>query len=433
MARTVAIGVQDFGTMIEKNYFYLDKTSFLKEWWENGDVVTLITRPRRFGKTLTMSMVEYFFSIKNAKMCSGKHHSNRNDPECGFSNRHFFGHLKIWEEKSYRELQGTFPVISLSFANIKGTDYETVKEKIYQQIVNLYKDNDFLVKDGFLQDEDAAFYHKISVTMNHAVSEMSLCQLCRYLYKYYQKKVIVLIDEYDTPMQEAYVYGYWEQLVEWMRGFFNAAFKTNPYLERGIMTGITRVSKESVFSDLNNLEVITTTSKKYETSFGFTEQEVFQALEEYGLKEKADEVKCWYDGFQFGETKSIYNPWSIIKYLDEREFAPYWANTSSNALIGKLIRRNDVSTKLIMEDLLHGGSFCTQLEEEVCFQDLDMKKSAVWSLLLASGYLKILRIVQNRRGRAEYVLSLTNKEVFMIFDAMAMAWFSNKNKNEIRD
>ena len=396
MKRTIAVGIQDFRTMIEKDYFYLDKTGFIKEWWENGDLVTLITRPRRFGKTLTMSMVEQFFSVRYSNMLSGR----------------LFEQLRIWKEEKFRKLQGTFPVIFLSFANIKGRDFETVKEKMYQQIVNLYQDNDF-----------------------QAVSELSLFQLCRYLYQYYGKKVILLLDEYDTPMQEAYVNGYWDQIVEFMRGFFHAAFKTNPYLERGILTGITRISKESVFSDLNNLEVVTTASKKYETAFGFTEQEVWQSLEEYGLQEKAQEVKRWYDGFRFGNTDSVYNPWSVIKYLDEKEFAPYWANTSSNGLIGKLIRKTDVSIKLIMEDLLHGGSFRTQLEEEVRFQDLDTKKSAVWSLLLASGYLKIKRTEQNRRGKKEYILSLTNKEVCMIFDAMVIAWFSNKrlDYNEFSD
>jgi hypothetical protein len=275
--------------MIEKDYFYLDKTGFIKEWWENGDLVTLITRPRRFGKTLTMSMVEQFFSVRYSNMLSGR----------------LFEQLRIWKEEKFRKLQGTFPVIFLSFANIKGRDFETVKEKMYQQIVNLYQDNDFLVKDGFLNGEDAAFYHRVSVSMNQAVSELSLFQLCRYLYQYYGKKVILLLDEYDTPMQEAYVNGYWDQIVEFMRGFFHAAFKTNPYLERGILTGITRISKESVFSDLNNLEVVTTASKKYETAFGFTEQEVWQSLEEYGLQEKAQEVKRWYDGFRFGNTDSV--------------------------------------------------------------------------------------------------------------------------------
>ena len=419
MKRTIAVGIQDFRTMIEKDYFYLDKTGFIKEWWENGDLVTLITRPRRFGKTLTMSMVEQFFSVRYSNMLSGR----------------LFEQLRIWKEEKFRKLQGTFPVIFLSFANIKGRDFETVKEKMYQQIVNLYQDNDFLVKDGFLNGEDAAFYHRVSVSMNQAVSELSLFQLCRYLYQYYGKKVILLLDEYDTPMQEAYVNGYWDQIVEFMRGFFHAAFKTNPYLERGILTGITRISKESVFSDLNNLEVVTTASKKYETAFGFTEQEVWQSLEEYGLQEKAQEVKRWYDGFRFGNTDSVYNPWSVIKYLDEKEFAPYWANTSSNGLIGKLIRKTDVSIKLIMEDLLHGGSFRTQLEEEVRFQDLDTKKSAVWSLLLASGYLKIKRTEQKKKKKKEYILSLTNKEVCMIFDAMVIAWFSNKrlDYNEFSD
>lgn len=247
--------------------------------------------------------------------------------------------------------------------------------------------------------------------------------------------MIILLDEYDTPMQEAYLNGYWDKLVEFMRGFFHAAFKTNTYLERGVMTGITRISKESVFSDLNHMEVITTTSCKDETVFGFTENEVFQALEEYGLSDRADEVKGWYDGFRFGNCDSIYNPWSVIQFLKKKKFAPYWANTSSNALAGAFIRRSDISIKIIMEDLLNGKSFHTQLDEEIIFKDLTKKKSAIWSLLLASGYLKVLRTIRNRRGKAEYVLSLTNTEVCMIFDDMATSWFSNENLeyNEFSD
>ena len=219
-------------------------------------------------------------------------------------------------------------------------------------------------------------------------------------------------------MQEAYVNGYWEKLVGFIRGLFHAAFKTNPYLELGIMTGITRISKESVFSDLNNLAAATVTSRKYETAFGFTEQEVLQALEEFQLSDQKEEVRRWYDGFKIGACGSIYNPWSITQFLDNREFKPYWANTSSNRLVTKLICKSGISIKLIMEELLQGNSFYTFMDEEIIYADLDTKKSAMWSLLLSSGYLKVLQTVKNRRGKTEYELSLTNMEAFMIFDEM---------------
>lgn len=408
MSRTIAIGEQDFSKIIEKNYFYIDKTNFIKDWWENGDTVTLITRPRRFGKTLAMSMVEHFFSIRSA---------GRSD---------LFKNLNIWKEETYRGLQGIYPVIFLSFAGIKGSDWETSKRKIYQLIINLYADHKFLVDSGFLKDEDEAFYKRITMGMNPADVEMSIGQLSRYLYMYYGKKVIILMDEYDTPMQEAYVNGYWDEASVFIRGLFNYTFKINPYLERGILTGITRVSKEFVFSDLNNLAVAAVISKKYAGAFGFSEQEVFQSLEEYGLQERADEVKRWYDGFRFGDLDSIYNPWSITQFLDTKEFKTYWANTSSNRLVGNLIHKSDTGTKIIMEDLLQGKSFFAQIEEEIIFSELDTKKSAVWSLLLASGYLKALRTVKNRRGKTEYELALTNKESISIFDEMVTGWFSNK-------
>ncbi len=410
MPRTIAIGEQDFSKIIEKDYFYIDKTNFIKEWWENGDAVTLITRPRRFGKTLAMSMADYFFSVR---------HAGRSD---------LFENLSIWREERYRKLQGTYPIIFLSFASVKADHYEMARKKISQLIVNLYRDHDFLVNSGFLRGEDIAFYNRVSADMDSADIENSIGQLSRYLGKYYKKNVIILLDEYDTPMQEAYVHGFWDQLVNLMRGLFNSAFKTNVYLERGIMTGITRVSKESVFSDLNNLEIVTTTSCKYEASFGFTREEVFRSLEEFGLQEKAEGVKQWYDGFRFGDCGSIYNPWSITQFLDKRKFQPYWANTSSNALVGKLIQESDRRVKMAVEDLIEGKSFRIIIDEQLVFYELDMNQDAVWSLLLASGYLKIIDFYHTdnefEEEPVEYGLMLTNYEITLVFQKMIRGWFA---------
>ena len=255
MARTVGIGIQNFDKIIENQYFYIDKTSFIKEWWESGDDVTLITRPRRFGKTLNMSMVEEFFSIDYAK---------RGD---------LFQGLSIWEEEKFRKMQGTYPVISLSFARIKETNYDDTRERILQIIRNLYIKFSFLKDSDVLEKADKAYFDRI---LGDKVSNPDLTaaiyQLSGYLYRYYGKKVIILLDEYDTPMQEAYVDGFLDELVGFTRSMFNSTFKTNPWLERAIMTGITRVSKESIFSDLNNLRVVTTTSEEYAESFGFTEK-----------------------------------------------------------------------------------------------------------------------------------------------------------------
>ena len=245
MARIIAIGCQDFQTIRENGYFYIDKTSFLSQWWESGDSVTLITRPRRFGKTLNMSMTELFFSIEHA----GK--------------GELFQGLSVWEREKFRALQGTYPVISLSFANVKENAYEKVRYRIYQILKDLYLQNRFLLEGDLLAPKEKEYFDRISETMNEEDATMALHYLASFLYRYYGKKVIILLDEYDTPMQEAYVNGYWDKLVSFTRSMFNSTFKTNPYLERAIMTGITRVSRESIFSDLNNLEVVTTTSEKY--------------------------------------------------------------------------------------------------------------------------------------------------------------------------
>ena len=268
MARTVAIGIQDFEKIIKNNYFYIDKTDFIREWWESGDDVTLINRPRRFGKTLNMSMLEHFFSVDYAK---------RSD---------LFEGLSIWENEKYRDFQGTYPVISLSFANIKERDYQTTRKKICHLLIKQYEKYSFILDSGLLGEKDKLYFERVSEEMDDSDASLALYQLSDFLHRYYGKNVIILLDEYDTPMQEAYVDGYWDELVAFTRNLFNSTFKTNPWLERGLMTGITRVSKESIFSDLNNLKVVTTTSDEYATSFGFTEEEVFNSLEECELREQ---------------------------------------------------------------------------------------------------------------------------------------------------
>ena len=415
MGKTIAIGVQDFNTLIERNYFYIDKTSFIKEWWDNGDTVTLITRPRRFGKTLTMSMVEQFFSMDYAK---------RGD---------LFQGLAIWEDEDYQKLQGTYPVISLSFANIKETNYANTRKKICQMIAKLYTKYTFLLKDDSMEKEDLDFFKRITVNMDDTDATMALHYLSNYLYRYCGRKVIILLDEYDTPMQEAYVNGYWQELAAFTKSMFNAAFKTNPWLERAIMTGITRVSKESIFSGLNNLKVVTTTSDSYATSFGFTEEEVFAALEENGMASEKEEVKRWYDGFIFGTHSDIYNPWSIVNFLDTGKYDTYWANTSSNSLVGKLLREGSRQIKGKFETLLQGGTIKTPIDEQVVYNQLDGEESAIWSLLLAGGYLKVLGYEHPERSEFDkktmYELTLTNYEVLRMFNAMVQGWFNRADED----
>jgi len=415
MARAIGIGNQDFEMIRRENYFYIDKTNFIREWWESGDSVTLITRPRRFGKTLNMSMLERFFSVKYA---------GRGD---------LFEGLSIWQEEKYRKLQGTYPVIVLSFADIKETSYRSAQKRICQLITNLYNQCDFLLDSGKLNEKEKGQYQSISADMEDYIAADSLRTLSDYLMRYYGKKVIILLDEYDTPMQEAYVNGYWGDLVGFTRSLFNATFKTNPYLERAVMTGVTRVSRESIFSDLNNLKVVTTTSEKYRECFGFTEEEVLAALEEYGLTSQKQHVKDWYDGFTFGNRKDIYNPWSIINFLDEKKVGAYWANTSSNRLVGKLLQEGNANIKKAFEDLLRGKSISVEIDEQIVYNQLKTKKNAVWSLLLASGYLKVNNfetyITEYGEWKENYELELTNFEVRVMFRSMVRDWFDSSSSN----
>ena len=410
MSVNVAIGVQDFSTLIENHYFYVDKTAFLKEWWDSGDSVTLITRPRRFGKTLTMSMTEQFFSME---------YTGRSD---------LFENLQIWKEEKYRNLQGTYPVISLSFANIKEPTYELTQKKICDLIAQLYFKFDFITESNALIKEEVNLYKKIMNHMDYVDATLSLNYLSGFLYKYYGKKVIILLDEYDTPMQEAFVDGYWDELVTFTRSLFNSTFKTNPALERGIMAGITLTNKEYIFSDLNNIKVITITSDEYADIFGFTEKEVFEALENQGLGSEKQKVKEWYDGFIFGEHRGIYNPWSILNFLDNGKFDTYWVNTSSNSLVGKLIREGNRSIKEKFERLLEDETTRTTLDEQIIYDQLNDNEQAVWNLLLTSGYLKVLSyekykdIPEGTEPRCQ--LALTNLEVKLMFYRMIHDWFA---------
>lgn len=410
--KKIAIGIQDFSSLIQNGYFYIDKTEFIREWWESGDSATLLNRPRRFGKTLNMSMVEQFFSLEYADQ--GK----------------LFEALSIWNHEKYRSLQGTFPVISLSFARVKEKNFQQTKDKIYEILTNLYVKFSYLRDSEKLTDTDRLFIDRIlKERMRDSDATSALYQLASFLYRHYGKKVIILLDEYDTPMQEAYVNGYWDDLAAFIRSLFNSTFKTNPYMERGILTGITTVSKESIFSDLNNLKVITLTSEEYADSFGFTQEEVFHALDAYGLTEKNELVKKWYDGFTIGKRKDIYNPWSILNFLDKRLLGTYWANTSSNSLISKLLREGNYKIKEKFEALLSDQTIFSVIDEQIVYNQLNGSEKAIFSLLLTSGYLRIISRESYEELSAQrmprYQLKLTNLEVKLMFQNMILDWFAD--------
>lgn len=410
---TVGIGKQNYESLIMSDCFYVDKTYFIKQWWESQDDVTLITRPRRFGKTLNMSMLNCFFSNK---------YMNRAD---------LFEKFEIWTDEKYRKLQGTYPVINLSFADVKDDNFKNAKNSIISVISDVYRTHSYLIETDEITDAEKGVFKALdaysnNTNINKEISEDVICRAIKnlsfLLERYYGKKVLIFLDEYDTPLQEAYLGGYWDEMVDFMRVFFNATFKTNPYLDRAIMTGITRISKESMFLDLNNLRIVSTTSNMYETCFGFTEDEVFKALDEVGISDRKKDVKQWYDGFSFGKSKDIYNPWSITNFIDERKLKTYWVDTSSNELAGKLIQSASPEVKKSMEKLLNGESITVDIDEQIVFNQLDYDENAIWSLFLASGYLKVEN-ADNCEISGKYELSLTNLEVRIMFQKLISGWF----------
>ena len=412
MPKVISIGNQGFEDIRKENRFYVDKTEFIKEWWESGDSITLIMRPRRFGKTLNMDMLKCFFSNQYA---------DRED---------LFEGLTIWKDEKYRSIQGTYPVIYLSFADVKQTNYKDAVLKIKKIITDVYQQYIELAGWEGLTEVQVRQFQSVDPYMDDVTAQCALKDLSGYLYRYYEKKVIILLDEFDTPMQEAYIHGYWNEFTAFIRSLFNAAFKTNPYLNRAMMTGITRVSKESIFSDLNNLKVVTTTSEEYATCFGFTQEEVFAALEEFQLADQKDAVKQWYDGFTFGSQQDIYNPWSITNYLKEKKFLAYWASTSSNGLVNRLIQTSKPDVKEFMEELLNEREIVLNFDEQIVFDQLETKENAIWSLMVASGYLKVDKI--EYRGILHvpwYHLKITNLETLGMFSEMFTGWFQNTRSN----
>jgi len=421
MNQVISIGKQDFSSLRENNCFYIDKSDLIREWWDSQDEITLITRPRRFGKTLNMSMLNYFFS----NLYTDK--------------KALFEDLSIWKEEKYRNLQGIYPVIFISFASVKGNTYQDTRDGVIMAINEAYSEHRYLLEwKGLTEGERKCFEELDNYAKNPGIKEPvandTICNavknLSNCLYRYYKKKILIFLDEYDTPMQESYLYEYWEEFIAFIRNFFNATFKTNPYLERAMMTGITRVSKESVFSDLNNLNVVTTTSREYETCFGFTEQEVFCALETMAMSEEKQLVKSWYDGFVFGSRKDIYNPWSITNYLDKKQLRPYWADTSSNGLINRLIRRSSPEIKELMEELLQGREIVVNFDEQIVFEQLEQDENAIWSLMLASGYLKATEVEYRGILRDPwYHLMITNLETTAMFSSLFKGWFYQSRSN----
>ncbi len=434
MARVVSTGRQDFALMMKNKNFYVDKTKFIEEWWNDDKDVTLVTRPRRFGKTLMMSTVNCFFSNRYA---------GRKD---------LFKGLYIRKRRKMMELQGTYPVVFLSFSDCKDSEdvngrsikgYNDMVRAIKEEISDLYGEfPEILGSNGISEAEKRKFVRirdfEDEKQFTTAMMTDSIQFLCKLISRVSDNKPIIILDEYDTPLQEAYTSGYWPRLVKTMRAFFNKSFKTTKHFEKALVTGITRVSKESLFSDVNNFNTYSVTSDRYADCFGFTEQEVFDSLDEYGLSEKKRQVKNWYDGFVFGNLREIYNPYSIASLLNEKKFKTYWADTSSNALVSQLIRYGADGTRDDFLQLMKGDAIRCVINENVVYGTLYEQPGAIWSLLLGSGYLKAEEVMWPGENDADldkpiYTLSITNRETRIMFKDMVNAWFTTGTKGKSYD
>lgn len=404
----VGLGYQNFLDFVCGKRFYVDKTHFIPEWLANDARITLITRPRRFGKSMLLSTVRTFFDPMYA-----------DHPE-------YFEKLRVWKDADCRSLFGTIPVISVSFGSCKGNDFAQAMRGVTLGLYNMYIQHEYLRESPKLSEEEKAEYRRIVASFSEQRTEyveISIQKLCELLYKHYGKVPIILMDEYDTPLLEAYTDGYWDETINTFRQLFHTTFKENDFFYRAIITGVTRISKNSLFSDLNNLEVDTVTCDAYSDCFGFTEQEVMDAFKCQDI-DTIQDVKAMYDGFTIGRHQDIYNPWSICNYMRQRELIGYWVNTSSNKLVGDIIRRYPVESKYEIERLMAGEKVHKRINEGITFQYLEGDENSLWSLLLAVGYIKAENIVRSVEG-IECDVSVTNREVMAMFKTEILGMFHN--------
>lgn len=412
--KKLPVGIENFEEFSAENFYYVDKTMFIAELLQNWGKVNLFTRPRRFGKSLNMSMLKCFFEIGGDQT--------------------LFDSLKITEEKSLcEEYMGQFPVISISLKSIDGPDFEAASAALRTVIGDEAGRFRFLRESGSLDEEEKNAYGRLinvemksdaTYAMSYAALIDSLKTLSRLLAKHYHRKVILLIDEYDVPLDKAFQAGYYDEMVSLIRNMFGNALKTNDNLYFAVLTGCLRISKESIFTGLNNLNVMTVSDPYFCSSFGFTEEEVLEFLRYYGLEEFQNTVREWYDGYRFGDT-SVYCPWDVIKYaqilLRDRDAEPenYWANTSGNDLVRRLLKRADQTTRNEIEQLLNGGTIVKNIRQELTYRDIEDSIDNIWSVLYSTGYL-------TQRGRLpgkQMKLALPNREVKELFIELVKDWF----------
>ena len=414
MKKTIQIGASDFRELIKGNHYFIDKSLLIKEFIENGTKIILTPRPRRFGKTLNLSMLRYFFDIRTKE-----------------ETKDLFSGLKIESEKEIMKLQGEYPVVFITFKNQKYINYKEFLDGMSNLISNLYREYEYLLDSNKLTENDKGKYQAyLKEEINTATLQNGISDLMYYLNKHYGKKVMLFIDEYDVPIQEAYLRGYYDQMITVIRNLLTAALKDNLYVEKSLITGILRVAKESIFSGLNNLEVNTILGFSFNDKFGFTENEAEELLKYYNLTEKIDEVKHWYNGYVFGG-RIIYNPWSVLNYIKNNAmgFMPYWINSSSNDLIKKLLLKGDNNMKLELEELIDGNSINKIIDDNIVMSEVEESSENIWSFLLMSGYLKATK-TQVIRGRLNCELKIPNEEVQMFYENLIVKWFKETLSNQ---
>ena len=403
----IGIGESDFKSLRIKNYYYIDKTMYIKDMIDNSSKVVLVTRPRRFGKTLNMSMLRYYFDCRQK------------------DNRELFNGLKIMEqEEKYTSKLGAYPVIYMTLKDVKGNNFEETLLSLRTELVELYIDYVSILENEKLLDVEKEMFKTIlNLKANKIDMQNALKLLTRLLYKVYEKPVILLLDEYDVPLQNAYVEGYYDEAVKFFKTFYGVTFKDNPYLEKTVITGVSRVAKESIFSGANNFKVYTVLDNEFADDFGITEKEMDKMIEDFEVQDDKEEIKRWYDGYKIGEVEGIYNPWSILNYLTDRKLMPYWVNTSSNDLI-KLILKNSETVKEKIERLLKDDAIEVKIDLETVIVGIENNEDNIWGLMLGTGYLKVEETVNIAEGI--YKVKLPNYEIKHLFEDIIDKWFRNK-------
>ena len=400
------VGISDFKDVIENNYYYFDKTKFIENILEDGSKVKLFTRPRRFGKTLNISMLKYFFNVKNK-----------------YENKKLFENLEI-SKSEYFEKQGNYPVISISFRNYEEENWENGFKAIKGIVKRLYSDYKFLTEK--MDEIEIEEFNSVRRGLDSVEWEASLINLSKYLYEYYGEKVVVLIDEYDQPIIDSYVKGYYDKAISFFKSFYGLVLKDNEYLEMGVMTGILRVAKENIFSGLNNIKVHSILNKRFTEYFGVLENEVEKALKDFGLEYNLKDVQKWYNGYLFGNTQ-VYNPWSIINFLDEKRLGSYWVNTSGNSLIQLYLQKLKEDIFDEFSKLLNKEKIFEVINESMTFGNLEVDfEKNIWNLFFHSGYLTLAE--EYDENEEETYLKIPNEEILRMFSKMFIeVYFGNSN------